>query len=206
MPMPLSIELPGKPDATLVESSFNRLINFAVLHLYEDRGSQHVQQISVLAFRCRPERLRRIDPRIDPHRMDLNEAPTWGPNSINLLILRYVSDSFRESGPEVDDGERIFGSRMMHGQRPYDEIYALTDGCRRIAAFSLPPGNVADISAAPALLARMPARAACTARRAMMQTACAPLLRRSEQRPSPPPPGLGNAPFPTMRRLIARET
>ena len=33
----------------------------------------------------------------------------------------------------------------------------MTDACGRIAAFSLTPGNVADISAAPALLAAMPA-------------------------------------------------
>ena len=33
----------------------------------------------------------------------------------------------------------------------------MTDGYGRIAAFSLTPGNVADISAAPALLATMPA-------------------------------------------------
>jgi len=33
----------------------------------------------------------------------------------------------------------------------------LTDGYGRIAAFSLTPGNIADISAAPALLAVMPA-------------------------------------------------
>ncbi|WP_428548311.1 IS5 family transposase [Profundibacter sp.] len=40
---------------------------------------------------------------------------------------------------------------------PTTKIHALTDGYGRIAAFSLTPGNIADISAAPALLATMPA-------------------------------------------------
>jgi transposase len=40
---------------------------------------------------------------------------------------------------------------------PTTKIHALTDACGRIAAFSLTPGNVADISAAPALLAAIPA-------------------------------------------------
>ena len=40
---------------------------------------------------------------------------------------------------------------------PTTKIHALTDACGRIAAVSLTPGNVADISAAPALLAATPA-------------------------------------------------
>jgi transposase len=39
---------------------------------------------------------------------------------------------------------------------PTTKIHALTDENGRIAAFSLTPGNVADISAAPALLAALP--------------------------------------------------
>ena len=40
---------------------------------------------------------------------------------------------------------------------PTTKIHALTDACGRIAAVILTPGNIADISAAPALLATMPA-------------------------------------------------
>lgn len=40
---------------------------------------------------------------------------------------------------------------------PTTKIHALTDACGRVAAFSLTRGNVADISAAPALLAATPA-------------------------------------------------
>ena len=40
---------------------------------------------------------------------------------------------------------------------PTTKIHALTDGCGRAVAFTLGPGNGADISAAPALLDKMPA-------------------------------------------------
>ncbi|MEM8571540.1 MAG: IS5 family transposase [Pseudomonadota bacterium] len=40
---------------------------------------------------------------------------------------------------------------------PTTKIHALTDTCGRVIAFLLTPGNVADISAAPALLAAIPA-------------------------------------------------
>ncbi len=35
-------------------------------------------------------------------------------------------------------------------------MHALTDGCGRAVALRLTPGNIADISAAPGLLAAMP--------------------------------------------------
>ncbi|MFV0515149.1 MAG: transposase [Jhaorihella sp.] len=42
---------------------------------------------------------------------------------------------------------------------PTTKIHALTDGCGRAVAFTLSPGNCADISAAPALLDKIPAPA-----------------------------------------------
>jgi transposase len=39
---------------------------------------------------------------------------------------------------------------------PTTKIHALTDGCGRAVALLLTPGNIADITAAPGLLAAMP--------------------------------------------------
>ena len=59
-----------------------------------------------------------------------------------------------------------FGARRKRGAQvqgigrsrggPTTKIHALTDACGRAVAFSLSPGNCADISAAPALLDKMP--------------------------------------------------
>lgn len=58
--------------------------------------------------------------------------------------------------PRPADECGAFDERGRSRGGPTTKIHALTDGCGRIAAFSLTPGNVADISAAPALLAAMP--------------------------------------------------